>query len=117
MRKMFTIILLIQTLEDQPQFLFMILEIMNKFLKIQLPIQVLVSSLHNFLFRKQSKPVSSFVHADRSAPSSTIRKDNSYRSLIFPPESSQQNYANSSKKFEQSSSVEKSPDTRQLSQS
>lgn len=55
MRNVLTIILLIQTLEDQSQLLFMILEIVNKFLKIQLSIQVLVSSLHNFLFKKTIK--------------------------------------------------------------
>lgn len=82
-RKVFTIILLIQTLEDQSQLLFMILEIVNKFLKIQLSIQVLVSSLHNFLFRKQSKTVNSFVHSDRSAPSSTIFKDHSLHDFDF----------------------------------
>lgn len=75
MRKVFTIILLIQTLEDQSQLLFMILEIVNEFLKIQLSIQVLISSLHNFLFTKQRKTVSSFVHSDRSVPS-TIFKHN-----------------------------------------
>lgn len=51
MRNVLTIILFIQALEDQSQLLLMILKIVNKFLKIQLSIQVLVSSLHNFLFR------------------------------------------------------------------
>lgn len=74
MRKVFTIILFIQTLENQSQLLFMVLEIVNKFLKIQLSIQVFVSSLHNFLFRKQPRTVSSFVHSDRSIPPYTIFK-------------------------------------------
>lgn len=73
MRKVFTIILLIQTLEDQSQLLFMILEIVNEFLKIQLSIQVLISSLHNFLFRKQRKNMSSFVYSDRSVPSTIFK--------------------------------------------
>lgn len=65
MRKVFTIILLIQTLEDQSQLLFMILEIVNKLLKIQLSIQVLVSSLHNFLFRNnQNLSVPLFIQKE-----------------------------------------------------
>lgn len=61
-----TIILLIQALEDQPQFFLMILEIVNKLLEVQLPIQVLVSSFYNFLFGryKNKQNLSSFAHSD-----------------------------------------------------
>lgn len=82
MGKVFTVILLIQTLEDQSQLLFVILEIVNKFLKIQLSIQVLVSSLHNFLFRKQSKNCQ-YLHSDRSIPSSTVFKDHFLHGFDF----------------------------------
>lgn len=49
-----TIILFIQTLEHQSQFFLMILEVMYKLFKVQLPIKVLVTCLHNFL-ENQSK--------------------------------------------------------------
>lgn len=83
MRKVVTIILFIQTLENQSQLLFMVLEIVNKFLKIQLSIQVFVSSLHNFLFRKQPRTVSSFVHSDRSISPSTIFKTSPTQLRLF----------------------------------
>lgn len=44
-----TIIFLVQTFEHQPQFLLMVLEVMDELFKVQLPIQVFVTSLHNFL--------------------------------------------------------------------
>lgn len=44
-----TIILFVQTLEHQSQFFLMILEVMYKLFKVQLPIKVLVTRLHNFL--------------------------------------------------------------------
>jgi hypothetical protein len=48
-----TIILFVQTLKHQPQFLLMVLKVMDKFLKVQLPIEVLVASLHNFLKKQK----------------------------------------------------------------
>lgn len=85
-RKALTIVLLVQTLEDQSQFLLVVLEIVNKLLKIQLSIQVLVSSLHNFLFRRQKpKTISSFVCSDLPllAPyPNTI----CHMTLAFPPQ-------------------------------
>lgn len=51
-----TIVLFVQTLEHQPQFFLMILEVMYKLFKVQLPIKVLVTCLHNFL-ENQSKGV------------------------------------------------------------
>lgn len=44
-----TIILFVQTFEHQPQFLLVVLEVMDELFKVQLPIQVFVTSLHNFL--------------------------------------------------------------------
>lgn len=51
-----TVILLVQTLEHQPQLLLMILQIMDKFFKVQLPIEVFISSLHNFLQNRRFCP-------------------------------------------------------------
>lgn len=72
-RKSLTIILFIQALEDQPQFFLMILEIMNKLLKVQLPIQVLVSSFHNFLFRRHQNNLSSLFIQIYLPPSSFFK--------------------------------------------
>lgn len=47
-----TIVLFVQTLEHQPQFLLVILEIMDKLFKVQLPIKVFITSLYNFLENK-----------------------------------------------------------------
>lgn len=44
-----TIVLLVQTLEHQPQLLLMVLKVVHKLFKVQLPIEVLVTSLNNFL--------------------------------------------------------------------
>lgn len=44
-----TIVLLVQALEDQPKLLLVISQVVDKLLKIQLAIQVLVSRFHYFL--------------------------------------------------------------------
>lgn len=56
-----TVIFLVQTLEDEPQLLFVVLEVMNKLLKVQLPIQVLITSFDNFLDIKQIRSVRATV--------------------------------------------------------
>lgn len=50
-----TIVLLVQALEDQPQFLLVVPEIMNKLLKVQLSVQVFVSCLQYFLEREETR--------------------------------------------------------------
>lgn len=47
-----TIVLLVQTLKHQSQLLLVVLEVMDKLLKVQLPVKVLVASLHDFLEHK-----------------------------------------------------------------
>lgn len=86
MRNVLTIILFIQALEDQSQLLLMILKIVNKFLKIQLSIQVLVSSLHNFLFRNIK--TCQFLCSDKSALIPSNIKVISYPTLTLSPEDS-----------------------------
>lgn len=44
-----TVILLVQALEDQPQLLLVVLQVMNEFFKVQLAIQILISSFYDFL--------------------------------------------------------------------
>lgn len=44
-----TIVLFVKALEDQPQFLLMVPQVVHKLLKVQLTIQVFVSSLDDFL--------------------------------------------------------------------
>lgn len=47
--RLLTVILFVQALKDQPQFLLVVLEVVDKFFKVQLPIQILISSFYDFL--------------------------------------------------------------------
>lgn len=44
-----TVILLVETFKDQPKLLLVVPQVMHKLLKVQLTIQVFISSFHNFL--------------------------------------------------------------------
>lgn len=44
-----TIVLLVQALEDQPKLLLVVSQVVDKLLKVQLAVQVLVSRFHYFL--------------------------------------------------------------------
>lgn len=44
-----TIVLLVQAFEDQPELLLVVSQIVDKLLKVQLAVQVLVSRFHYFL--------------------------------------------------------------------
>lgn len=44
-----TVVLLVQTLEDQPQLLLVVPEVVDKLLEVQLPVQVFVPGLQDLL--------------------------------------------------------------------
>lgn len=50
-----TIVLLVQTLEDQPQLLLVVPEVMDKLCKVQLTVQVFVPSLQDLLKQKDEQ--------------------------------------------------------------